>query len=674
MRILLALLITAAWAQDQTAPPAKPDGQAAPAKTDEQAKSVAPAADQTINTPVPAGEPWFSGDVELGYRWVTMAGNVPTYRSVVNLGEGPKLIHLDFTVVDPQHRLFDRLDARASDWGGDPYNTAHLEASKRGWYRLSADYRNIIYFNAMPSYANPFAPNGFNQQAFDIHKRLAFVHLEFFPEKHFKPYLAFERNANYGHGTETWVQQGTNEFPVASLLRNSTNSYRAGVHLDFKLFHVTLEQGGTTFKDDDQASFSGTNYGNRTTPVLGTTEVLNTLQQAYGVRGSSLYSTFAATATPFSWITLYGQYLWSEPRTDARYFDIVTGNFVMISTLLIYGGQFDIAASNADAPHVLANAGFEIRPFRRLRIIDSYITNRYHDAAFGALTEQFLVTPTTGPALVSALNTRQVVNDNQEQIEAIFEITPKVTLRGGYRYVWGNATVRGGELDPAGPLRMQDLRRNVGIAGATLRPWQRLLLNFDYEGASTSQAYFRTSLYDYNRLRARAKYQATGSLWFQANFALLDNQNPSPAIHYDFQARDNSLAIFWTPNNGKRISVMAEYDRSSLHSSINYLLLPFLTPAVSLYRENGHTATSAVDINLPGFSKLTPKLTMGGSLFISAGTSPTEYYQPLARLSLPFNPHLQWNTEWQWYGFGEQYYQYEAFRAHTFLTGLRVSR
>jgi hypothetical protein len=119
---------------------------------------------------------------------------------------------------------------------------------------------------------------------------------------------------------------------------------------------------------------------------------------------------------------------------------------------------------------------------------------------------------------------------------------------------------------------------------------------------------------------------------------------------------------------------MAEYDRSSLRSSIDYLLLPFLTPAVNVYRENGHTATSAIDVVLPAIGGVSPKLTAGGSLFVSAGTRPTQYYQPLGRLSLPLQKHIQWNTEWRWYGFGENFYQYEAFRAHTFITGIRVDR
>ena len=65
-----------------------------------------------------------------------------------------------------------------------------------------------------------------------------------------------------------------------------------------------------------------------------------------------------------------------------------------------------------------------------------------------------------------------------------------------------------------------------------------------------------------------------------------------------------------------------------MRSDIRYLDLPFLTPATSSYRDNAHTATSAIDFMLPRLKD--GKLTAGGSLFISRGSRPTRYYQPLA--------------------------------------------
>jgi hypothetical protein len=687
MKPLFALLVTAvAAAQQATTPPASgasadPQQSDAPAQSGDAAKpkdQTAPAnAASQPAPPAPSGEPWLTGSIETGYRWVTAGGSFPAYRSIVNLGDGPKLISLDFTMLDPKHRLFDRLSARANGWGGDPYNTAHLDSQKRGLWALTADYRNIAYFNALPSFANPFAPGGIDEQSFDTHRRTGYVNLRFFPGKRIQPYATFERNSGYGHGVSLWAQDANDEFAVPTMLNDSTNNYHAGVRFEFSHYHVTLEQGGTTFREDDEASFNGIdglNYGNRTTPLLGNTLYLNTLQQAYGIRGSSLYSKVLATADPLPWISFSGQFLWSEPKTEANYFDNATGNFVMLSALLLYPAQSDISNSNANAPHVLANAGFEARPWRPLRIIESWTTDRYHGAGLGALAEQIPIAGAIDPTYLTTLSTLQIANYNQEEVNAILDVNKKVTFRVGYRYVWGDATVRAGQFDPAGPLRNSGLQSNVALAGFTIRPWEKLLLHADYEGASTNHNYFRTSLYDYNRMRAQASYQATNSLGLQANFSLFDNQNAIPGVRYDFRARNDSLTIYWNPNAGKRVTVMAEYDRSSLYSSIDFLTLPFYTEAVSIYRENGHTGLAAVDIFLPTVHSISAKLTVGGSLIVSSGTRPTQYYQPLARLSVPVYKHVQWTSEWRWYGFGENFYEYEAFRAHTFMTGIRIDK
>jgi len=667
MRHLLVFLILAGAAFAQTTEQAKPDDKAAsaPAKPDDKAAA----------SPAPSLGEWFNGSFDVGYRWVTdVRGSLQSYRSIVNLGEGPKLIGLDFTIQDPKKRLFDRLNARANGWGGDPYNTAHLDAVKSGIYDLSADYRNIAYFNAVPTFANPFLPAGFNEQAFDTHRRMAKVDLTLRPGKHIVPYLSFDRNSGYGHGVTTWVQDQNDEFAVPTLLRDSTNDYRGGVRFEFNRYHVTLEQGGTTFKDDDQAYANGSNPGDSSALILGQNLVLNNLQQAYGIRGDSIYSKALATASPFSWIDLSGQFLYSQPHTDIHYTDAAAGTFALVSSVLLYNGQRDLGTGSATAPHTSGNAGFELRPIRRLRIIQSWLTDRYHDAGFSLLAEQILFSGTTPPQnLQNALNTREAVNYNQEQVDALFDLTSKLTVRGGYRYVWGDASVRAGVFDPRGPQVGGELSRNVGLAGLTFRPVSQFRLNVDYEGAATDRSYFRTSLYNYHRVRVRARYQLNAALALQANFTLLNNQNPTPGIQNDFQSRDNAISLYWTPNGGKRISVVAEYDRSSLRSSIDYLGL-FFAPGVSSYFDNAHTASSTVDLALPTMAGITPKLSFGGSLFISTGTRPTRYYQPIGRFSVPIQKHVSWNTEWRWYGFGEEQYLFEGFRAHTIMTGIRVNK
>jgi hypothetical protein len=247
-------------------------------------------------------------------------------------------------------------------------------------------------------------------------------------------------------------------------------------------------------------------------------------------------------------------------------------------------------------------------------------------------------------------------------------------VRGGYRYVWGDAENRAPTLfgGPSG-LEATRLKRNVGLAGATYRRGTRLRINFDFEGGGSAHTYFRTSLHDYQRARIGARYQALGSLGLGANFSILNNENPSPTIDYDFRSRENTVSVFWTPQGKlKAVSLTGEYTRSTLRSDIAYLDPTSLTRERSFYRDNAHLATAVLDVVAPGAHS--PRFGIGGSLFRSSGSRPAEFYQPLLRVAIPLHRNLQWTTEWRYYGLAEAFYRFEGFNTHLFTTGLRILR
>jgi hypothetical protein len=676
MKALLALIMAVPLAAQE--PPAKAEPAAteqgaapadAAAKPQEAKTEAAPATEKKAESPVPVppGEKWFSGNVEVGYRFRSdVGGNFNAYRSVVDLGEGPKLLGLDLSFQDPKRRAFDRIDVKANNWGGDPYNTARLDARKEGVYRFSADYRNQAYFNFLPSFANPLVDRGvlLNERSFDIHRRFANIELELRPGKRIVPFLTYSHDAGYGRGITTFVSN-SNEYPVPNDLRDSTNRYSGGLRLELNRFHMTLEQGGTTFKDDQRVYATEPNQGNRTTPFFGEQLFLETLQQAYGVRGDSIYSKAMLTANPVSWLDVYGQFLYSLPRTDVSYSQFNTGSFAL-GPGAFYSSQLDFLNAEAKQPHTSGSGGFELRPLRRVRIIESLMTDRLHVTSAGLLAEQILSANLNNP-----FTDRLVVNYNQQQVDVLVDVTSKLTLRGGHRFVWGDAIDRAPSLSGT-DFERGEIRRQVGLAGFNLHFNQKFSVNADFEGASSSRSYFRTSLHDYQRGRVRARYQALTNLSFTASMGVLNNQNP--VSNYDFLSRDTSVAAFWTPGGGRRFSLLADYTRSSLHSDINYLAAPFFDLERSFYRDDAHSATTLLEFGVPVSGQKSARLGVGGSLFISSGSRPTSYYQPLARLSLPLHKNLEWFSEWRWYGFGETFYLYEGFRAHTFVTGLRFTR
>jgi hypothetical protein len=637
------------------------------------AQQTAPApADASSASPTPSTEQWITGSVDFGFRFTSVGGDNDVYRSIVNLGQGPRLLGLDLTIIDPKKRLFDHLDVRANNWGGDPYNTLHVNASKRGIYDFNFDYRDIAYFSLLPSFADPLLGTGIvlDEDSYFARRRMSDFQLDLFPGHRIIPYLAYGRDSGEGTGITTF-ESGLNAYPVADHTFDKTDNYRGGVRLEFNRFHVTLEQGGTTLRDDQQAYDSTVNYGNYTQPYFGQTLDLTSLAQAYGIRGSSIYTKGLFTANPFSWLDVSGQFLYSLPNTNVNYTQFDTGNLVLEQAILFYTGEQALGFAAGKQPHTTGSLGFELRPLKRVRILQTWMTDRMHTSAAGLFTDMILQPVSAATTTLTPLTSLLVLNYNQEQTDVLLEVTHKLTLRGGYRYVWGDAET--GNMLIAGPgQESSELRQQVGIAGINFRATQKLTANVDFEDASSSHAYFTTSLYNYQKMRARARYQLASTLALQASFSLLNNQNPTPGINYDFLSRQNSLSASWTPS--KRVSILGEYTRSTLRSNIGYLEPETFGPETSLYRDNAHNASALIDLVLPGYAKLTPHLAFGGSLFLSAGSRPTTYYQPLARLSLPLHKDLVWKSEYRYYGYDEAFYQYEGFRAHILQTGLTISR
>jgi len=656
MRLTLALFVTIPLLAQQAPQQPAPDQTAA----------------QSAASPTPSTEPWITGSVDLGYRFTSIGGDNDVYRSIVNLGQGPRLLGLDFTIVDPRHRLFDHLDVRANNWGGDPYNTVHLNASKRGIYDFNFDYRDIAYFSLLPSFADPLLGTGIvlDEDSYFARRRMSDFQLDLFPGHRIIPYLAYGRDSGQGTGITTF-ESDINTYPVADHMFDKTDNYRGGVRLEFNRFHVTLEQGGTTLRDDQQAYDSTVNYGNNYQPYFGQTLDLNNLAQAYGIRGSSIYSKVLFTANPFSWLDVYGQFLYSRPETTVNYTQFDTGSLVLQQAILFYTGEQALGFATGKQPHTTGSLGFELRPLKRVRILESWMTDHMHTSAAGLVTDMILQPVSAAQTIPTTLSSLLAVNYNQEQIDVLVDVTHKLTLRGGYRYVWGNAVTDAPLI--AGPgQESSDLRQQIGIAGINFRATQKLSFNGEFEGAATDHAYFRTSLYNYQKMRARARYQVARTLALQASFSLLNNQNPTTGINYSFLSRQNSLSAAWTPS--KRVSILGEYTPSTLYSNIGYLEPEFLTPETSLYRDNAHNASALIDLALPGYAKLAPRLAFGGSLFISSGSRPTTFYQPLVRLSVPLHHNVAWKSEYRYYGYGETFYQYEGFRAHLLQTGLTISR
>lgn len=612
----------------------------------------------------------FTGSADIGYRWISgVGGDFQTYRSVVNFGEGPKLLGADMK-YEAGHKWLDRVIARANGWGGEPFSTAYLEAEKANVYHLHYSHQGINYFNFLPSFANPQLGQGvfLNQRSFDTRYRMHDLRLDVRPGKTLVPYFAWSRGSNGGRGVNNLVAEG-NEYPVATRLAYATDDYRGGMRFEKKWLNGFAEVGGLTIGEVQEVNTLGRNPGNRRQPFFGQTLFLDRLVQRYDIDGSSRYARLALNGSPANWLSFNGQFLFSQPETRVQLNAEQGGRFVNLNPFFFFDQGTLGALSFARQPHSSGTAAVEVRPRRNLRIVNTWFTDRLHNASTLAATENLVGGRPT--ALLDG--SRLEVNYNHNQTD-VFLDTGKLTSRAGMRYVWGDARVRPGQISFLDGLEPGEMQQAVFLAGAGYRASKKLVLNLDYENGIARKVYFRTSLADFQKGRARLRYDITDALSITGTVRVLDNQNPDTGVGLDFRAQDYGGTVLWNPNRGERFSLMADYAHMFIRSDISYLEPQILQPAVSIYRDRANTATMLADFGLPGFQGLRGRFTAGGSIFQSEGSRPTRYYQPIARIAVPIERHVQLSAEYRWYGFTQPLYLFEGFRNHQLMFAVRLIR
>jgi hypothetical protein len=301
-----------------------------------------------------------------------------------------------------------------------------------------------------------------------------------------------------------------------------------------------------------------------------------------------------------------------------------------------------------------------------VRIIDFWMTDHMHNSTSDLLAETLLFN--SGALNPSTLTAARLDESyNRQEIDVLFDVTSRLTVRVGDRYNWGDATLTAPGI-VGSPYESGHLSQNVGLAGITYRFAQKTRVSVDYEISRSNNAYFRTSLRDYTKFHVRGSRDLTSSLRFGVDFSLLINNDPETSINYDFSSHAASLSLQWLPKGGKWVTALLDYTRSSVQSSIFYLIPNTRQQDTSQYHENAHTGTALIGVKW---------FSAGGSFFKSSGTRPTQYYQPLARISVPLHKKIYWNAEWRYYGFaesGQSYYFLEGFRSNQLMTSLKLVR
>lgn len=600
-------------------------------------------------------------ETEFGYRaFPLLKGNFPTYRSLVNLGEGPRLLNGTVTYEGKT-----RLMLTGSGLG-DPFHTLRASAFREGLYEVTVQSRSFLYYNFLPSFANALLDRGIltPQRAYDVNRGWLDTELKFRPGRAIIPYFGYTRDRGTGTGIVNWVAN-SNEYPLFNDMADATNRYRGGVRVDKQRYHLSFEQGGTQYSEDQFSSIRQRTPGTRLAPVLGQTLVLNDGEQLYRVQGDSLFTSASASGSIGEWAALTGQFLYVRPKLDTTLTQKGTGTFLIPGTATFLTTQMENLTGQASMPRSSGIYTVNLNPVRRLHILHSLWTDRYHTA--GALAISDLITPSRS---TPSVRDRLEFTYNREQTEALVDVTSKLTLRGGHRFTWGTALLRSPLVTPVSAPN-PEMKMNTLLAGATIRNWKGLFVNADFERGNASKVYFRTSLNDYSKGTLRARYRLNPAWQIGWNSVVLDNQSPETML--DFRHQQNGVSLQWTPKS-QRTGILADYTRSTVRSTIPYLIPSTFARAISRYRDDANTASLTMDLQGPKWKAGVSRLTLGGAYVQTAGSRPSRFPQPEVRVYVPMHKMASFFADWRYWGYGQTLYRYESFRAHQLTIGLRLSR
>jgi hypothetical protein len=609
------------------------------------------------------------GEIEIGYRWVTVAGNRDMYRSMINLGEGPKLLRSDISLRAGYGAgvLFDRLDFSMYGWGGDPHNSMRLNLGRSDAYELRATYRHLNYFNFIPSYANPLLAAGilFGQHSLDVSYRNADVELRLFPNRRIRPFVGYARSSGSGPGFST-VGVTANEFLLRRNWRYSSDEYRGGIELDMPRWNLTLEQGYRRLRNDSGAAAAGPAAGNNALPFIGQKIVLDSLARSYRERTGVPVSRIVAGIRPFDRLRLTGRYVYSMADADAAMTELSSGNFVSLEERIIYAAAGDAFTGRATKPMHRGNLVAEFSPLRRLTILNDFDTRRFHVSGDAVLATTFLgVRSLAGPGggteaerkvtgrPSARLDYRQVRN----QTEADYDLGSGIVVRAGYRYTLIEADLIDGDEGGRGS-RSGRSAKDTALVGMYYRPGRWLHLSFAHESNRTDRPLTRTDLHDYGQSDLDLRLGPWKNLSLQGRVSILSNRNPAPDTLLDSQYRSYALGLDYAW--GERLHLNLDYGRTRMSSDTGIRIPQTLAPDFSFYREQTDGIGGSFGIDLYRGMRVD----FGYRGILSTGALPLNYHQPYAEILIPARKHFAWKASWQYYGYNEKGAGFQDYRGH----------
>jgi hypothetical protein len=270
--------------------------------------------------------------------------------------------------------------------------------------------------------------------------------------------------------------------------------------------------------------------------------------------------------------------------------------------------------------------------------------------------------------------------------EANFRAAKWLGLVSGYHYA--SRRVESREVaDFAGTettvAATQTNHLHSGMAGLRLQPLRPLILTLDGEVGRADNPFTPVSERNYHALGARAQYKRKTLLLSVAARSNYNTNSVSPAL-FSSRSRNFTADASWTPTDW--FGFDAGYSKQHLDtlSGLAYFAASRLVEGdLSLFFSNIHAGNAAFRFRVlkrvdffAGCSLVKDtgdgRATAAGAsaavstpAFAVAQTFPLRYVSPSGRVSVRLHTKLRWNAGYQYYGYREEFFSRQNYRAHT---------
>ena len=613
-------------------------------------KSLLPAALLLLLAALPAAAQTYPLEIELGYRFAKVDGNMNEYRSQINEREGILLRNITWSASDlGKGGLVDHFRVDGSELGIGPAGSLRLEAGRTGIYNLRFFYRRAEAFSFLTDFANPLFPAVIpGQHTFSRVRNLYDAELEILPGGVVTPIVGYTRTTYDGPGQTTY-HLGQDEFRLSENLTDKDEEFRVGAAFDVGPVNGRFIQGWRKFREKVNWNLApGEKNGNNSFPLLGVNVTANNINRSAETETDTPSTLALVTGRIGSRIKLIGSYQRAHGEADTTESEGAAGQFVSFEISRFFAGLAETASTKSDATFwtgsgraefVLADgidlsAGYS----RRHRYMDGFalVSTLYSDTTnFAGGDPRKLVT-----IALDANNAMDRFDDVLDATLSVRNLGP-FALRGGWSRTTQDVTVTPdlAEIVISGGQGGDFSRRIDSYRGGASYSVLGFTLAADYIGDHANNPIVRTDYLDRDRYRFRLAWSTEPFLRIALNGQKTIAVNDDPGIGLTTKVWEYGGDLEFLP--AKPVTIRFSASKFLAHSSIPVRVPQDFTVGLSDHREDGVSLEGGVSLLLGPV-----RLDGSYSRFTNGGSYPFKIDRTRASGEMPVTPKMAFIAEW----------------------------